>query len=697
MPADDFFTNILHIPHDWRTSEKIISLIRAIKDDAAFIQHVKAYSELCQEGPPCKSAFDALCATNDSSPGVYRQDVKPANDGLQKDDHDTPVGVLRAMFNSSRNVVGNMVDDELEHNFSCVQTMHWQEFKSKVSDLNEGTDAIYRVLTIGRGYPQEKAHRDPGVILPLDKSTTSKKRHRSEDDTSRVLSKYARSGMAAEVSDARKASENLVTLSSVTKVTAGDEEESKARPAVRPQCGLYALDMVSSTSFRTRCIGVLVALGRVQLIYYDCSVIIVCDPIDMFERDAEPKWTNVDPLKRWDILEAFCDDKVLIDNPCIHMDRCGDPKDGKGLKFKLYDDKMVEVTLGQIISRAPGIVGRNTCVVEATSEHEGRRSEAELVKTAREKALAMTRGKKPDWALDHLPDILLSQDVGYDADSTQANLANFFENALLADKMTVDYEKRVCRITVQERLYPFEELKTAKTYAQVFFDILQIHKWLYDHPRILQQDISPGNIIWRRNANGDLCGVLNDFDLSTLRDATGPSSAQRTGTLPYMAYELLINDKKGYPPKHLYRHGVESIFYVISLLCYRYKLLTTSDSDEPEILKRIKVPSDFDDWYKLSRPKLKKEKGDLFMDVARTVNNGFADFQPWLSDLHQQLRDGHHARGSHITRRRRGKATGPYDDETPQGHVSYSIVLDICRHFPGSPLVVHNDQPKEAA
>ncbi|KAK0447853.1 uncharacterized protein EV420DRAFT_862286 [Desarmillaria tabescens] len=154
-------------------------------------------------------------------------------------------------------------------------------------------------------------------------------------------------------------------------------------------------------------------------------------------------------------------------------------------------DEKVEVTLGCIISRHPSIIGRDTCVVEATSEHEEwkgkqlivkiswpdicRTSETDFVGKAREKARNMTQGKRPEWALNHLPDILLSQDFGYDIKSTQTNLVDFFAKTMFADKK-FEYEGRVCRIAVQEKLYSFDELQTPQEYAQVFFDILQIHK-----------------------------------------------------------------------------------------------------------------------------------------------------------------------------------------------------------------------------
>ena len=57
-----------------------------------------------------------------------------------------------------------------------------------------------------------------------------------------------------------------------------------------------------------------------------------------------------------------------------------------------------------------------------------------------------------------------------------------------------------------------------------------------------------------RIIEGQVHGVLTDYDLSswkatlTARDAK--SSEEATGTMPYMAQELL----KGISPVHLYRH-----------------------------------------------------------------------------------------------------------------------------------------------
>ncbi|KAK0237060.1 hypothetical protein EDD85DRAFT_953056 [Armillaria nabsnona] len=394
MPADDFFTNILHLPQDWRANDEIQTLITTIKSNPAFRGHAKTYVELRDKSNPngtenCGLSFDANPVIGGS------RDVSDA------------WGVLRAMFRSSGNFLDAMQDNGSGNTVSWTQTMHWQEFGPDECYLDEGSDAIYSVQTADG--------KDP---------------------------RYARTGTARDISEARNATEVLVSVKEAEDEVR-QEEISQARRDMQLQCGRYALEILSGAAFRTHCIGALVAGGRVQPLYYDRSVIIVCKPIVMFERDANSKDTDVTDafvamlvglgrvtLKQRGIHEKFYDNRAL--KGC--MDRYGDPKAiFAGVKLRLVGrGGNADVTLGRIISRRPGIVGRDTCVVEAASEHDGwagkrlivkiswidisRTSEADFVGKAREKARTMTQGKRPDWALDHLPDVLLSQDFGYDAD-----------------------------------------------------------------------------------------------------------------------------------------------------------------------------------------------------------------------------------------------------------------------------------------
>ncbi|KAK0448042.1 hypothetical protein EV421DRAFT_1658879, partial [Armillaria borealis] len=172
---------------------------------------------------------------------------------------------------------------------------------------------------------------------------------------------------------------------------------------------------------------------------------------------------------------------------------------------------------------------------------------------------------KTHWILNHLPNILHEQDFDFDDDSPQKHdCRNWCKRASA-------YEERVLRITVLEELFPITSLRKDTHYAQVFVDILQCHKWLYEHPKILHRDISMANIMYRIDSAGNIFGVLNDFDLSSLIPIDEATSLRRTGTPPYMAFDLLKEEKDSGP--HLYRHDLEALFYVMLMICCRHSII----------------------------------------------------------------------------------------------------------------------------
>jgi serine/threonine protein kinase len=78
---------------------------------------------------------------------------------------------------------------------------------------------------------------------------------------------------------------------------------------------------------------------------------------------------------------------------------------------------------------------------------------------------------------------------------------------------------------------------------------------------IHHRDISTGNLMYRKDENGHAHGTLSDFDLSSVCGEPS-NNKQRTGTLPFMAIELL---SASVPIFHKYEHDVESFYWV--LLC----------------------------------------------------------------------------------------------------------------------------------
>ncbi|PBK89670.1 hypothetical protein ARMGADRAFT_865710, partial [Armillaria gallica] len=95
---------------------------------------------------------------------------------------------------------------------------------------------------------------------------------------------------------------------------------------------------------------------------------------------------------------------------------------------------------------------------------------------------------------------------------------------------------------------------------------------LYETPKIQHRDMSLNNMMYRKRHDNSkrkcqIFGVLNDFDLSSLIPLKEATCLHRTGTPPYMAYDLLGQSDVG----HLYRHDVEAFYYVLLMLCCRYE------------------------------------------------------------------------------------------------------------------------------
>ncbi|KAI6118354.1 hypothetical protein F5141DRAFT_1212270 [Pisolithus sp. B1] len=78
----------------------------------------------------------------------------------------------------------------------------------------------------------------------------------------------------------------------------------------------------------------------------------------------------------------------------------------------------------------------------------------------------------------------------------------------------------------------------------------------------------PSNLRFYRTSDGTIMGVLNDFDLaSTEGDDIG---TERTGTVPFMALDLLRRHGIYNQTKHGYQHDAESFIWVLAWITLRY-------------------------------------------------------------------------------------------------------------------------------
>ena len=124
-----------------------------------------------------------------------------------------------------------------------------------------------------------------------------------------------------------------------------------------------------------------------------------------------------------------------------------------------------------------------------------------------------------------------------------------------------------------------------------------------------------------RRKGEEICGVLNDFDLATIKGDPSPSSKQRTGTKPYMAIQLL-RETKGDPVGHSYRHDLESLFYVILILTSCFE--DGKEISDPPLQK----------WFSLDSTTLAKFKSDLIVNRdLPALTPPYAGFIRWIEPL----------------------------------------------------------------
>ncbi|KAF8870341.1 hypothetical protein CPB85DRAFT_751416 [Mucidula mucida] len=379
-----------------------------------------------------------------------------------------------------------------------------------------------------------------------------------------------------------------------------------------------------------------------------------------------------------------------------------------------------KVKLGRIIDQQTGLIGRCTYIVNAESETRwpdmklvvkitwsptDRTSEATFVERIREEAAA----QNADWVLDHVPNILHSQDFERLPGEVGCGLAAFLNDpsTRYADGRRFTYENRVLRVSVHEKLCKLSEASSVVDYAQIFFDVLQVHRWIYDHARILHRDISQGNIMWHIR-RGRICGVLNDFDLSSFRDSTSPSSKQRTGTRPFMAREFHASPDA--PPVHLYRHDLESLFYVMFILVIANNLLKTPKYDDrmpgEKSYLDLSVFSHYSSWLGFDDATLNTEKRNLVTEVTNfpaPADDAFEVLADRMALLRRALFAGFNAQAAHKLRvvdaldsrkpkrlLRANAAAQPkvrlpavtevelpaFDDSTLDGKWTYAVVFD---------------------
>ncbi|THU84887.1 hypothetical protein K435DRAFT_806358 [Dendrothele bispora CBS 962.96] len=480
------------------------------------------------------------------------------------------------------------------------------------------------------------------------------------------------------------------------------------------QCAGYGLEMLSSGLLRSHAVSAIIDSSRFQVAYYDRSKIVLSKVVDLETNSGQNFFLAVilqlaalsgsksglipvtTARNHSSIIQPPLNDEYLVElqsriNGEKRKTRIGDKCGAfpgsyvfSGCELKLANGKTLK--LEETLHRAHSIIGRGSTVIKALLEGKkvavklsfpGARREAEhdLIKRAQSQAK-----DEHLWAKNHLPTVLWSETYSPDKDVPETRLECFLT------PLGVRYEKRVLRIIVQEILHPITDLTDSQEVAQVLFDILQIHRWLVDHGRILHRDISLANIMYRR-IDDRVYRVLNDYDLAStlpLDSAQRPTSELRTGTIPYMSWDLLdIDSNKSCQAGPAYYHDLEALFYVIVILCNHYEKKTNS-------ARLDKVPANdrlYNDWFSPNHQQVAGAK-TLFVTQSNALfkATGFFDgFTELVDRLRKQLRNGHKRKNEYLDGDLR-----VFDWSTLGGHVTYEVFKEAmlsCLEFPSELLV----------
>ncbi|TWU72883.1 hypothetical protein ED733_004107 [Metarhizium rileyi] len=107
------------------------------------------------------------------------------------------------------------------------------------------------------------------------------------------------------------------------------------------------------------------------------------------------------------------------------------------------------------------------------------------------------------------------------------------------------------------------QFKTTTELLECLRDAIKARRSLFIDGKILHRDISENNIIIPDPGMAyGFKGMLIDLDLAK-EEGQGPSGGHRTGTMEFMAIEVLLG------VSHTYRHDLEAFFYVLIWLCAR--------------------------------------------------------------------------------------------------------------------------------
>lgn len=155
-------------------------------------------------------------------------------------------------------------------------------------------------------------------------------------------------------------------------------------------------------------------------------------------------------------------------------------------------------------------------------------------------------------------------------------------------------------------------------------------------------------------------GVLIDLDLAAqIRDGDRELEvkASRVGTLPFLPIDLLVEP---FPPRHYYRHDLESFFYVLVWICVHYR------RGEPSKLDFFRW------WYTGNWAGMEEGKLGFLTNVKRFLPLELGELRSLIESIGGMFDQGYEQR----TVMSRLPDTA-FDEETLGGNVTFDRIMSF--------------------
>jgi Fungal protein kinase len=182
-----------------------------------------------------------------------------------------------------------------------------------------------------------------------------------------------------------------------------------------------------------------------------------------------------------------------------------------------------------------------------------------------ERSGGMKRSKSGD-SQTGMANVEITDAENREPDTTDIRSIQEAEPDSMAGCESETYGNRIhCCLVTPPAGRPLHSYRSTTELLEALRDAIRGHKSLLEDGKALHRDISENNIIIIEAATkGDPKGMLIDLDLAKELDSMSRGASHRTGTMQFMAIEVLQG--KG----HTYRHDLESFFYVFIWMCIRY-------------------------------------------------------------------------------------------------------------------------------